>query len=103
MKKLLGKSVIYVSKQLTEVDTTQQKFFPFLGNTMVASTAQQHITVKGLHAMCNWSNIKLWVPHGKDFQEFVFFGRSNVGKSTLINKLVRREMVEASKKPGKTK
>jgi len=33
----------------------------------------------------------------------VFFGRSNVGKSSLINSLIRREFVLTSKKPGKTK
>jgi GTP-binding protein len=43
------------------------------------------------------------VPYKEDFQEFVFFGRSNVGKSTLINQLIRREFVEVSRNPGKTK
>lgn len=36
--------------------------------------------------------------------EFAFFGRSNVGKSSLINKLVnRKKLVKVSKEPGKTK
>ena len=59
--------------------------------------------VTGLHAICNFNNIRSTIPHKDDFQEFVFFGRSNVGKSTLVNKLIRREFVETSKNPGKTK
>ncbi len=35
--------------------------------------------------------------------KFLFIGRSNVGKSTLINKLVRRKkMAKTSSRPGKT-
>ena len=38
-----------------------------------------------------------------DLPEFAFIGRSNVGKSSLINMLCgRKELVHTSKKPGKT-
>lgn len=38
-----------------------------------------------------------------DFPEIAFAGRSNVGKSSLINKLVnRRKLVKVSSTPGKT-
>ena len=38
-----------------------------------------------------------------DYPEIVFAGRSNVGKSSLINKLInRRGMVKVSSRPGKT-
>jgi GTP-binding protein len=38
-----------------------------------------------------------------EFMEFAFIGRSNVGKSTLINSLVnRKELAKVSDKPGKT-
>ena len=52
---------------------------------MISSTAQKEITVKGVHAVCNWPTIKQVVPHAVNYQEFIFFGRSNVGKSSLIN------------------
>ncbi len=39
----------------------------------------------------------------KGFPEIAFAGRSNVGKSSLINKMVnRRSLVKVSSKPGKT-
>ncbi len=38
-----------------------------------------------------------------DFPEIAFAGRSNVGKSSLINKLVnRKKLVKVSSRPGKT-
>jgi ribosome biogenesis GTP-binding protein YsxC/EngB len=103
MKKYTGRSVIYLSKYCSNIDTGQDKFFPFLNSPLIHSQAMSQFTTTGLHAMCNITNIRSTVPHKQDFQEFVFFGRSNVGKSTLINQLVRREFVEVSKKPGKTK
>ena len=39
----------------------------------------------------------------QDMQEIAFAGRSNVGKSSLMNRLInRRNMVKTSGKPGKT-
>ena len=39
-----------------------------------------------------------------DFSQIVFFGRSNVGKSSVINSLTgQRHLVEVSKHPGKTR
>ena len=35
--------------------------------------------------------------------EFIFWGRSNVGKSSLINLLTRKKMAKTSKTPGRTK
>ena len=38
-----------------------------------------------------------------DFPELAFAGRSNVGKSSLINKLLnRKSLARVSQKPGKT-
>ena len=35
--------------------------------------------------------------------EFIFWGRSNVGKSSLINLLTRKKIAKTSKTPGRTK
>ena len=41
---------------------------------------------------------------GNKLPQAVFFGRSNVGKSSAINSLVnRKDLVRSSKKPGKTR
>ena len=42
-------------------------------------------------------------PNHNGFSEFVFLGRSNVGKSSLINALANRKLLaKTSSKPGKT-
>lgn len=38
----------------------------------------------------------------KDIPEFLFLGRSNVGKSSLINALFSEDVAKENKKPGKT-
>lgn len=70
---------------------------------IIHSQAIHQFAVTGIHAICNFTNIRGTIPYKEDIQDFVFFGRSNVGKSTLVNCLIRREFVEVSKKPGKTK
>lgn len=43
-------------------------------------------------------------PNKDNLPEFVFLGRSNVGKSSLINALTKRKMLaKTSSKPGKTR
>ena len=43
-------------------------------------------------------------PNKENLPEFVFLGRSNVGKSSLINAITRRKMLaKTSSKPGKTR
>jgi GTP-binding protein len=42
------------------------------------------------------------LPHG-DVPEVAFIGRSNVGKSSLINALVRQRLARTSAAPGKTR
>lgn len=50
------------------------------------------------------SSVKLEQCPDTNLPEFAFVGRSNVGKSTLINFLTwRRKLAKASKTPGKTK
>ena len=38
----------------------------------------------------------------KEVPEFLFLGRSNVGKSSLINSIFNRELTNPHKTPGKT-
>ena len=38
-----------------------------------------------------------------DIPEFIFWGRSNVGKSSLINLLTKKNLAKTSKTPGRTK
>ena len=38
-----------------------------------------------------------------DIPEYIFWGRSNVGKSSLINLLTKKSLAKTSKTPGRTK
>ena len=38
----------------------------------------------------------------QQFKEIAFLGRSNVGKSTLINNIINYPLLKCSKTPGKT-
>ena len=38
-----------------------------------------------------------------DIPEYIFWGRSNVGKSSLINLLTKKNIAKTSKTPGRTK
>lgn len=47
---------------------------------------------------------KIQYPNKDNLPEFVFLGRSNVGKSSLINAITNRKMLaKTSSKPGKTR
>jgi len=46
------------------------------------------------------ANIEDWI--NDQVTEFCFVGRSNVGKSTLINALAKSEIAKTSKTPGRT-
>ena len=61
---------------------------------------------------CDLTNIKEFTERetsmiadgrGADFRDLAFVGRSNVGKSSLINAILSTESVQTSKTPGKTK
>jgi GTP-binding protein EngB required for normal cell division len=67
------------------------------------STAKKQIRLKKVYGIGNNKNIKSLVPHREPYHEFVFFGRSNVGKSTLLNQLLQQAVAGVSKQPGKTK
>ena len=55
----------------------------------------------------SWTFLKE-VYHSKDLppeslSEFVFWGRSNVGKSSLINSLTNTNLAKISRSPGRTR
>lgn len=64
---------------------------------------------KGVNKMFNTSEYVISAvsnkqfPNKNNFPEFVFLGRSNVGKSSFINSLVnKKNLARTSSKPGKT-
>lgn len=59
------------------------------------------MNIKSAHFVISNTDIKLCPTDGKP--EYAFIGRSNVGKSSLINMLVdKKDMAKTSGKPGKT-
>ncbi|TPR54269.1 ribosome biogenesis GTP-binding protein YihA/YsxC [Metamycoplasma neophronis] len=47
------------------------------------------------------SDHRSWLEHGQE--EIVFWGRSNVGKSSLINALAKQKIAKTSSTPGRTR
>jgi GTP-binding protein EngB required for normal cell division len=58
--------------------------------------------------ICNLKTINQYLnhlmtePQYQLFKEIAFLGRSNVGKSTLINNIINFPLLKCSKTPGKT-
>jgi GTP-binding protein len=61
------------------------------------------IRYRQIQGVCNLGNVSSVVPLPMPCKEFIFFGKSNVGKSTLLNRLMQEEVAAVSKRPGKTK
>lgn len=82
--------------------------FNYYGDT-VAPTPQQLEYARQFFQPSDHSPIHLWVSSvfreipQSDIPEVVMMGRSNVGKSTLINALIGKPMAYVSRKPGRTK
>lgn len=82
--------------------------FNYYGDT-VAPTPQQLEYARQFFQPSDHSPIHLWVSSlfreipESDIPEVVMMGRSNVGKSTLINALIGRPMAYVSSKPGRTR
>ena len=57
-----------------------------------------------LDAVFLTSSVSLKDSPSQDYAEVVFMGRSNVGKSSLLNSLCKRKnLAKSSSTPGKTK
>eukprot|EP00958_Prasinococcus_capsulatus_P004440 scaffold412_cov388-Prasinococcus_capsulatus_cf.AAC.14 len=62
------------------------------------------VTVKSVEYIISSVNVEGCPPAEEDRAEFALVGRSNVGKSSLINMLTnRRDLAHTSKTPGKTR
>ena len=63
---------------------------------------------QGFEAICDLSNLEAYMDAQEEdvlsagYKEIAFVGRSNVGKSTLINSIVDANILKCSKTPGKT-
>ena len=102
----MKRTIYYITGNSNSFEAYQnqaESLFPFLNSPLLYSTAKQQIKFKDIHASLNARNIKAFLPHKKPCQEFIFFGRSNVGKSTLLNNLLQQPIAAMSKRPGKTK
>ena len=100
----MKRTVFHISKGLTNSLIEQpDSLFPFLNSSIVDQHAKTFIKFKQIHGLCNLSNLHLVIPHTGNPYEFIFFGRSNVGKSTLLNNLLQSSVAAVSKRPGKTK
>lgn len=62
----------------------------------------EHVFLRGEPKILYSSSIFRNVPRGQ-VPEVAFLGRSNVGKSSLLNKLMNKNMCHISKNPGRTK
>jgi len=69
----------------------------------VASPARDPLVIKSLEFLGGMATAAGWRPEPR-LPEVAFAGRSNVGKSSLINKLVRRKkLARVSNSPGRTR
>ncbi|CAO1604597.1 hypothetical protein XANCAGTX0491_008142 [Xanthoria calcicola] len=62
----------------------------------------EHVFLRGEPKILYSSSTFRHVPRGQ-VPEVAFLGRSNVGKSSLLNKLMNKNMCHISKNPGRTK
>ena len=69
----------------------------------MAAGAKDPLPIRSLEFLGGMAGVEGWRPDAK-LPEVAFAGRSNVGKSSLINKLVRRKkLARVSNTPGRTR
>ena len=73
------------------------------GNAKAAKDAKDPLVIRDLKFVGGMASAEGWRPE-TTLPEVAFAGRSNVGKSSLLNKLVRRKaFARVSKTPGRTR
>jgi GTP-binding protein len=70
---------------------------------MTASSSPDPLVIRSLEFLGGMASVAGWRPE-LDLPEIAFAGRSNVGKSSLLNRLVRRKaFARVSRTPGRTR
>ena len=59
-------------------------------------------TIKFRYALSKDEEIEKWMSENSMIPSIAFIGRSNVGKSSLINALFKKGTAKTSKTPGRT-
>jgi GTP-binding protein EngB required for normal cell division len=85
------------------INSEEKRFFPFLNSRLFDASSQKKLSFDKIDAICDSKRILKFVLQRPPCNSFIFFGRSNIGKSSLINKLIGVPVNETSKQPGKTK
>ncbi|TYG46184.1 hypothetical protein ES288_D11G235700v1 [Gossypium darwinii] len=94
-----AKTVLFVPPGVDPEDVTDEMILP--GSNIVVGPYAGHSQIKEVEFVKSSGRAKDCPKD--DRPEFAILGRSNVGKSSLINALVRKkEVALTSKKPGKT-
>ena len=70
---------------------------------MIAMTSQEPLVIRSLEFIGGMASVDGWRPE-PSLPEVAFAGRSNVGKSSLLNRLVhRKKLARVSNTPGRTR
>ncbi|KAL2922849.1 hypothetical protein RDABS01_007700 [Bienertia sinuspersici] len=94
-----AEKVLFVPPGVDPIEITEQMILP--GSNIVVGPYSGHAQIKEVSFVKSSNRPKDCPKDG--LPEFAVLGRSNVGKSSLINALVRKkEVALTSKKPGKT-
>lgn len=94
-----AKTVLFIPPGIEPDDITESIILP--GSNIVVGPYAGHAQIKEVQFIKSSNRPKDCPKDGRP--EFAILGRSNVGKSSLINALVRKkEIALTSKKPGKT-
>ncbi len=78
-----------------------RSIFCLQGVHKMASIAKQ--STKFRYGFSNLNQLETWLNENKKIKALAFIGRSNVGKSSIINALFGKKTARTSKTPGRTR
>jgi GTP-binding protein EngB required for normal cell division len=98
------------NREAMQAELTNTTYYPFndlnwvptkqyaMSNKFTADAPENFIAASSVGAFCkDIAEAKL-----SDYREIAVVGRSNVGKSSLINSLLGKQLAQTSKTPGRT-